>query len=184
MKRLLIAFGIAAALAAFDSRPADAYTIKVCAPSRAGAALGPGRVTASSSSTTYSTDSRGCALISSADLGDFRALGYVVEAPYRTVVAKALTAASTVQLPASTFIQDIIIEEDSGAAPTNVRIGTTENGSDVLASSTMSASSIMIPEDTSKGTRAFSRTAAQTLYISAGSFGSSRLNVTIVYGYF
>jgi hypothetical protein len=184
MKRLLIALGLVAAFAAFDSRPADAYTVKVCSPSRSGAALGPARITAGTSGTIYSTDARGCALISSADLGDFSALGYAVESPYKSVVAKALTSAGTVVLPPSTFIQDIIVEEDSGAAPTGVRIGTVANGSDVLATSNVSASSIVIPEDDSKSTRAFSRTLPQTLYISAASFGSSRLNVTILYGYF
>ena len=107
-----------------------------------------------------------------------------MESPYRTAVAKGLTAAGTLQLPASAFIQEIIIEEDSGAAATNVRIGTQANGTQVMLETAVAANTLVTVEDVSKGTKAFSRTAPQTLFISAGSFGSSRINVTVVYGIF
>lgn len=187
MKRLGLILAAALALAAlYDPTPAEAYTVRVCAPARPGVALGPARVTAPTSGTAYSTDARGCALISATDVADFRAMGYLLESPYQTVVAKGLTAASTVVLPPSTFIQQIIVEEDSGGTMTGgIRIGTQANGTEVMLATAVAANSLATVEDTSMGTRAFSRTLPQTLHISSsGSFGYGQVNVTVVYGFF
>jgi uncharacterized membrane protein len=180
---LLAAAGLALCLPLAPT-PAEAYSAYYCAPQRVSAAP-QGRWVATTSSTTYTLNALGCAMIASADVGDAISAGFVPSSPYRAVTDR-FSANGTLTLPAGAFIQQVILEEDSGAGILGgIRIGTLSGYQDVLLATTVGSNSMPTIEDASMGLRAFSRTTPQTLYVQAStSWNSARVNVTIVYGLF
>ena len=77
MKRsaiLAFAVGLLFAVLPAPFETAAAYTVRVCAPIRPGV-QGQTSFVGSSTSTTYRTDSRGCVLVDSADLGSALSAG-------------------------------------------------------------------------------------------------------------
>lgn len=203
MKRHLLALAIGLA-ALFGVSAAEAANLYLCAPSRAGAALGPASFTASSG-TTYRTNSRGCTLVAYADVGDALALGYAVNAPFgsmtRTLIS-ASSATATFTLPASAYIQQIIVAETSGASITGgIMIGSTSGGNDIIKAISANSGQISANVDSAALTavsptsvtsadwtlrrRAFSKTLQQNIWVdSPNSFNGGAVDVTIVYGFF
>lgn len=176
----------------FAAGPVEASTVQMCAPLRTGAGAGPARWTAAGSSTTYSLNARGCAGIAAADLGDARAAGFTLGSPYGVVVKTGISSTdgttNTVTIPASTFIQRIIVRETSGATPTGmIKIGTSSTGSQVCCTSNQQPllNTTRVITDGDLKLTVFSATAPQTLYfdLTAG-FNSSSLDFTVIYGYF
>jgi hypothetical protein len=165
--------------------PADAAQIGMCRAAAAGAVAGPGRWTAAASNTTYTVNNGGCILISPADLGDAQADGFLLRSQLFNAVAYRFTAATSIVIPAGTYIDRVIIQETSGGAVTGgLKIGTTSGGTDVAASITCAASCLTWVPDVSLSTRIFASTAPQTLFMGAvTNFNSGpQITVTVVYG--
>lgn len=188
MKRIAYALGFLAALVGslpLLSTPAEAYSLYLCQPVRASAASGPGRWTAGTSGTSYTLNGRGCALISQADFGDANAAGFIIESPSRSVIAKGLSSGTTqVTIPAGVAIERIVVEEDSGGTIVGLRIGTAENATNILLATVVPANSVASTDSTSIGLRHFPRSGPTQAYITAGTWASSRINVTIFYTYY
>lgn len=179
-------FALAAALAVglLAALPAEAAVVNMCGPTSAGTAPGPRQWTAPSG-TTYGLNNQGCVNIAPADVAGALAAGFTLRSQLYAVVANALVAAGTVTLPPGTYIDRIIVQETSGGAVTGgIKIGTAAAGTQVAAALICGASCLVWTPDASISTRIFANTAPQTLFIDAvSSFASSRVNVTVIYGY-
>jgi hypothetical protein len=184
-----------AALAALASLTfgtlAEASSLRVCAPSAAGAAVGPSQVKAATSGNLYSTNARGCVLIPSSDLGDFQAMGYISNAEPQVMVVTTgvLTGTTAVQvgsLPASAFIKDIVIENTTTNAVTGgIDIGKTSGAADIVAAKVCAASCLTTVLDSAILLRVFSTTVAQPIWVLGHTAGNSaNLTLTITYGFF
>lgn len=171
--------------------PANASSIRVCAALSAGVAPGPMQVKAVTSSTTYNVNSRGCALIAQADLGDFQAMGYSSNGELQSMVLSSgvLTGTTSVQigsLPASAYIAHILIENTTANAVTGgIDIGKTSGAADIVSAKTCAANCLTSVLDSAILLRNFSTTAAQPIWLLGHTAGNSaNLNVTIIYGFF
>lgn len=186
--KLLVRLAVLAALAVgalpILATPAEAYSLYLCSQLRSGAAPTT-RWVAPASGTTYNLDARGCGLISQTDFGDANASGFVQQSPTRSVVAKGLsTGTNTITIPAGVAIERVVIEEDSGGTIVGLRIGTAANATNILSASVVPANSVTSNDSTSLGLRHFPRSGPTTAYITAGTWASSRINVTIFYQYY
>jgi hypothetical protein len=188
-KFALTALALAAALSFLA--PADASSIRVCAPISAGAAPGPAQVKAATSGNLYSTNNRGCVLIPSSDLGDFQSMGYSPNGELQSMVVSTgvLTTTGSVQvasLPASAFIQDIIIDNTTANAVTGgIDIGKTTGAADIVSAKVCAANCLTTVLDSAILLRVFSKTAAQPIWVTGHTDGNSaNLTLTIIYGFF
>lgn len=185
MNRHLLRSIFVVGLLAGSIMAADAAKVQVCAPSRAGAVLGPSPIKARASGNTYTTDTRGCALVAGADVNDFKAQGFITDP--QVAYASQLTAAGSVVLPASAYIDSITIQETSGAAITGGwKIGTTAGGTDVVAAAVVGANGLVSVPDVSMLKRVFSSTSPQTLFMGAVTnfTDGPAVNVTVHYSFF
>lgn len=188
MNSLLVRLALLAALAIgalpILATPAQAYSLYLCSQLRAGAAPTT-RWTAPASNTTYNLDARGCGLISAADLGDANASGFVPQAQQRALVAKGMSSGNTaITVPAGFVLERILIEEDSGGTIVGLRIGTGQNATNILSASVVPANSIVSTDSTSIGLRHFARSGPTVVYVSAGTWASSQINVTLLGSYY
>jgi hypothetical protein len=183
---------IALALAGiFSLAPARASQIQVCGPGGAGVTMGPAQVKAVTSGNLYQTNSRGCTLIASSDLGDFQAMGYASNGALQSMVVSTgvLTTTTSVQvasLPASAFIQDIIVDNTTTNAVTGgIDIGKTTGAADIVSAKVCAASCLTTVLDSAILLRVFSKTAAQPVWVTGHTDGNSaNLTLTIIYGFF
>jgi len=191
MKRsALIVLALLAALAAVPASftPADAAAVRMCAPSRTGAALGPSQW-AATSSVTYSLNARGCARIQQANVGAAIAAGFSVEPPFGSVAVTGITTSASgnfVDLPAGTFISAITVEETSGTnLAGGIKVGTTNGSAQVVSALGLLASSVATTSSTLIRA-SFSRTVDTRLYLDCVScvLNNSSINMIVVYGYF
>jgi len=187
-KLLLIALALAGIL---SLDPASASQVRVCASGNSGVALGPAQVKAVTSGNLYSLNGRGCAVIASSDLGDFQAMGFTSNGELQSLVVSTgvLTSTTSVQvatLPASTFIQDILIDNTTANAVTGgIDIGKTSGAADIVSAKTCAANCLSHVVDSAVLLRMFSKTAAQPIWVTGHTDGNSaNLNITIIYGYF
>lgn len=168
--------------------PADASSIRVCSSIPAGAAPGPAQVKAPTSGNLYSTNSRGCVLIPASDLGDFNSMGYIPNGELQSLVVTGITAQnfSSIILPASAYIREIIVQNTTANAVTGgIKVGTTAGGTDVVTALTCGASCLTFVADSALSKRVFSATATQALSIDAVTgWNSASVNVTVIYGFF
>jgi hypothetical protein len=188
--------GISAALAlcgllALFAQPVDAASLRVCAPSSAGAALGPAQVAAPTSGNLYSINARGCVVIPSSDLGDLQAKGFIVDASLQSmvVVSGVLTSTTSVQvasLPASAYISNILVQNTTANAVTGgIDIGKTTGAADIVSAKVCAANCLTHVLDSAVLLRVFSTTAAQPIWVTGHTDGNSaNLTITILYGYF
>jgi hypothetical protein len=188
MNSLLVRLALLAALAIgalpIFAAPAQAYSLYLCSQLRSGSAPLT-RWTAPASGTIYNLDPRGCGLISAADLGDANSAGFVAQSPSRTVIAKGMTSGTTqVQIPAGVVIERILIEEDSGGSVVGLKIGTGDGSNNILSASVVPVNSVTSTDSTSLGLRHFPRSGPTTAYITATTWASSRINITILYTYY
>lgn len=187
MKKLLsalLAAAVIAGAAVIAPSSAEAAQIRVCQPAGAGKAPGPARWTAPGSRTVYNLDNDGCVLISPTDATDAAAGGLVQRGSLRTVVANALIAAGSVQLPGGTYIDRIIIQETSGAAVTGgLKFGSTSGGTEIVTAQACGIACLTLLAETAITARVF--TAPTTVFIDAvTAWAGARVNVTIVYGFY
>lgn len=183
---LVAALGFAALLTSLA--PASADYVRACAPDRSGAATGPARVTVPSSS-SYSLDGQGCAIIAGTDRGWFSSQGYTFDPGFGSLQLRDITATpATLLLPRGAVIDKVIAQETSGSGLTGGwRIGTQPGGGQVLSLGVLPASSIRTAITSPIQTHAFSTTAAQIMYFEPhGNVNllNSNVNLTIIYSYF
>jgi len=196
--RKLIAAGLAALSLAYlvPMAPAFAAAQVLCAPEVSGAVRAPRRVvnTASTASPqpSYNLNGAGCALIQQADLGFFLSQGYTVGPGQGTILFTTGVAAGTTDfvigtLPAKAYIQQIIFSNSVAAAVTGgVSIGTTANGTNIVAAQAVGAStdvataqaSILLPVPVTTGLAAPLHMAAVTAW------NSANVTVTVIYGFY
>jgi hypothetical protein len=187
---------IAAALALFAfAAPAQAAVQMMCAPDVAGGVQGPRRVTNTSSTAspqpTYQLNAFGCALISQADIGFFQSLGFSAGSSegaiiFTTGVASGTTDFVIGSVPANMYITEIIYSNAVAAAVTGgVSIGTTANGTDVVAAQTVGSSALTFTPNASILKQPFSTTAATPLHAAAvTAWNSTNVTITVKYAAF
>lgn len=145
------------------------------------------------SGTLYTLNSNGCALIAQADIGYFQSQGYIQNSSQTSVflLTGALPASGTTDIvgpviPAGAYIQQIIwFNSTANAVTGGVSVGTTANGTDVVAAQAVGANAMTFTTDALLLKRVFSTTAATTLHFApVTSSNSANLTVTVIYGYF
>ena len=183
-----VAFALVAltfAAIGFDASPAFAANSWMCAPQ--GVVGGTSRrVTNPATSTSYSLDGRGCALIAFADIGYFNSQGFVSDP--RTLYGNQIIANTNIgNLPANSYIDSIIVQETSGAAVTGgLDIGTATGGTQIVSALTCGASCLTYVLDSAIIKRAFSSTVPTAVWVQAHTnfTDGPAINVTIHYSFF
>lgn len=180
---------IAAALALFAlAAPAEAATQFLCGPDIAGGIQGPRRVTNTASTAspqpTYGLNSAGCALINQADVGFFLSQGYTPGSSEQTILFTTGVATGTTDfvignVPANYYITEIVYSNSTANAVTGgISIGTTANGTDVVAAQAVGANALTFTPNASILKQPFSTTAPTPLHAAAVTAWASA-NVTI-----
>jgi hypothetical protein len=184
------------ALAAFLSGvPAIAATQMLCSPDVAGGVQGPRRVVNSSSTASpqpaYQLNAAGCALVAQADIGFFLAQGFTAGSSegailFTTGVATGTTDFVIGNLPANTYITEIVFSNAVAAAVTGgISIGTTANGTDVVAATAVGSSALTFTPNASILKQPFSTTAATPLHAAAvTAWNSTNVTITVKFAAF
>jgi hypothetical protein len=168
----------------------------LCAPEVSVGTAGPRLIVNTSSSASpqpsYQTNSQGCALVASADVGFFLSQGYTFGTNEGVQIQNAITAnttgtTSTIILPPYGFIKYIVVEETAGNAVTGgINVG--DSGSATRFSSALAVaanSNTVIVPTALTGSANTGVPAADTVLIAAvTAFNSASLNVTVIFGYF
>lgn len=193
--RHLIAATAALVLAAF-AIPAQAAQQYMCAAEISGAARGSrtigGSLSPVPSGSIYVLNPQGCALIALADIGYFQSQGFVQASSQTAIVFNTGVATGTTNfvvgtLPAKAYIQQIIFSNSVAAAVTGgISIGTTANGTNVVAAQAVGASTdvavaqaaILLPVPVTTGLASTINMAAVTAW------NSANVTVTVIYGYY
>lgn len=191
--KFLRALLLAAAALAF-SAPAFAASQSLCAPDAAAGATGARRVVNPTTNAAYSLNSNGCGIFAQADIGYFLTQGFSPGPDHNTIIftTGALPASGTtdipltVPVPAGTYIQMLIWQNTTANAVTGgMSLGTTANGTDVVAAQALAANALVFTTDALLLKRVFSATAGTTLHMApVTSSNTSNITLTIVYGYF
>ena len=191
-KHLIVAAALALVAGIVAPPPANAQQVILC-PSARESNSATRQLSLPNLSKTYAADSSGCVIASgTADIAILTAAGYAQEAPYRSLVFNTGVATGTTDfaigiLPPGAFVQSIVVSNSTANAVTsNISIGTTANGTDVVASLACGANCVAsAPGTTTIAKAAFSTTAATTLHMAAiGAWNSANVTVTVVWGYF
>jgi hypothetical protein len=192
---IALAIALAAAPTAPITQPAQAATQMLCQGDVSGASTGA-RVVVNTSSTAspqpqYVLNSQGCAQINLADVGFFLSQGFTQGSPFQTVVFNTGVATGTTDfvigtIPANAYIQAILFSNSVAAAVTGgISIGTTANGTDVVAAQACAASCVTFTTDALTLKRNFSTTAGTALHAAAvTAWNSANVTITVVYGFF
>jgi hypothetical protein len=190
--RAFLAIGFVAAAALFAA-PAGAAQLMMCAPDAVATATGAHRVQNPVTQNTYGLNSAGCALIAQADIGYFQTQGFTPGSAQNSIIytTGALPASGTTDiplpsLPAGAYIKMVVIQNNSANAVTGgVSLGTTANGTDIVAAQAVAANALVFVTDATLLKRVFSATAAQPLHLApVTSSNTANLTVTIVYDFF
>jgi len=195
-KFVLAAIFVLAPIPAFAAASLQVTHAFLCSPEVSVGTAGPRLIVNTSSSAvpqpSYQTNSQGCALIATPDVGFFLAQGFTFGTNEGVQIQNAITAnttgtTSTIQLPAYGFIKYIVIEETAGNAITGgVNIGdsgsATRFGSAVAVGA--NANVVVVPTNLT-GSANTGVPAADTILIAAvTAFNSASINVTVIFGYF
>jgi hypothetical protein len=192
---LAAAFSAAQALL-FPLIPAHAALTVLCAPQlpdTAAARTIGGTTSQIPSGTTYSLNGQGCTVAKQQDIGWFLAQGFSPGPPfganvlYTTGVLTGTTSVQIGTLPASAYIQHIIVNNLTANAigTTGIAFGSTANGTDFDAALACGANCLVFAADSALSKRVFSTTAATPIFASATSnWNSANVTITVVYGYF
>jgi hypothetical protein len=193
MLRLLAA---AALSLAFFALPAQAAQVNMCAPDVAGGVQGPrtvgGTLSQVPSGTVYILNGQGCTLVQLADIGYFASQGYTQSSSQGAIVFNTGVATGTTNfvigtLPAKAYIQQIIFSNSVAAAVTGgVSVGTTANGTNIVAAQAVGASTdvataqaaILLPVPLTTGLATTLNMAAVTAW------NNANVTVTVIYGYY
>lgn len=198
--RKLIALVAALAFVAplvLDRAEAASPQAYMCQGDVSGASTGARQIGGSGSAvpsaTLYTLNSNGCALVAQADIGYFLSQGFLQNSSQTSVflITGALPASGTADIvgpviPAGAYIQQIIWSNTTANAVTGgMSVGTTANGTDVVAAQALAANAMTFTTDALLLKRVFSATAATTLHFApVTSSNSANLNITVVYAYF
>lgn len=138
------------------------------------------------SGTLYSLNPSGCALIGPGDVGYFLSQGFTIAAPFGTLYAGSVGAQNTsIVLPASSYIRDIIIQNlTTNAVTGGLKFGSTAGGTDVASPVACGSQCSITVNDVSLVKRILA-TGSNLLSIDAvSSWNSALVNVTVIYGYY
>lgn len=191
-----LALAAAAALALFAA-PVEAAQINMCSADVAGGVQGPhtigGTTSPVPSGTIYILNGQGCALIAQGDVGYFQSQGFTQASSEQTILftTGALPASGTTDIvgpviPAGAYIKQIIWNNTTANAVTGgMSVGTTANGTDVVAAQTLAANALVFTTDALLLKRVFSLTAGTTLHFApVTSSNTSNITISIMIGYF
>jgi hypothetical protein len=191
MKRILIA-AVALALVCGSIPPADAASVVLCASSRESNSASrqinlPGLLN------SYVADPSGCVIAATiGDISIFRANGFSESGKHRSLIFNTGVATGTTDfvigvLPAKSYISQVIFSNSVAAAVTGgVSIGSTANGTNIVAAQAVGASTdvavpqsaILLPVPSTAG-------AATTLHMAAvTAWNNVNVTVTVVYAYY
>lgn len=192
--RNLLFAGLALAALISYQPAAQANNIVLCSPEVSGASAGPRRVVnPGTSGGTYQLDGSGCAVMSTSnsDVAYFISQGYTQSGPLRAIIFNTGVAAGTTDfiigsIPPQAFIQDIVYSNSIAAAVTGgISIGTTANGTDVVAAQACASSCLTFTTDALLLKRPFSLTAATPLHAAAvTAWNGANVTMTVIYGFF
>ena len=180
--------------AAPSTQTAHAY---LCAPEPVVGSSGPRRVVNTSSTASpqpsYILNSGGCAVIASGDIGYFLGQGFYYGPNIFSLVQTGITATttastSTITLPASAVIQNIVLAETAGNAITGgVDIGDSGSATRFASAVALGANATVVVADSAL-TRVFANSGTpasdQILVACHTSCNSGSINITILYSYF
>ena len=200
LKKLLLA-AIAAGLSLAPSIAFAAASLQVthafmCTPEVSVGTAGPRLITNTASSASpqpsYQTNSQGCALIATPDVGFFLSQGYTFGTNEGVLIQNAITAnttgtSSTITLPPYAFVKYIVVEETAGNAVTGgINVG--DAGSATRFSSALAvganANVVVVPTNLTGSSNTGIPAADIVLVAAVTAFNSASLNVTVIYGYF
>jgi hypothetical protein len=202
MKRWLkLALAGALAFAPIAPIPADAAASLqvthafICTPEVSVGTAGP-RLIVNTSSTavpqpSYQTNSQGCALVASADVGFFLSQGYTIGVNEGVQIQNAITATttgttSTIVLPAYGFVKYIVIEETAGGSITGgLNVGDSGSATRFSSATAVAANSntVIVPANLT-GSANTGVPASDTVLVAGTFAGGASLNVTVIFGYF
>lgn len=193
---LAAAFSAAQALL-FPLIPAHAALTVLCAPQlpdTAAARTIGGTTSQIPSGSIYTLNGQGCTVAKQADIGWFLAQGFSPGPPfganilYTTGVLTGTTAVQIGTLPASTYIQHIIISNATANAITgNLTFGSTSGGTDIVPATGIvcGANCLAFATDAQLAKRVFSVTAVTPIWVEAvTAWNNANVTITVVYGYF
>lgn len=190
------ALSFAAAVPANAAASTFASKSQMCAGDKAGGARGPQFVTNPNTTTSYSLDSRGCAVMALADAQYFQTQGFTQGGATFSIFAGPYTAQTTTSnsptLPANAIIDDIVVQEVAGNALTGgLDIGVAGASDATIASAfAVGANAVTAVPSASILKRVFPTSgttgpAAQQMFFNAHtSWNSGKIYVTITYHYF
>lgn len=186
--RLIVAAALLAA--GLAAQPAAALNTLMCAPEQS-VGSNQRQVTNPISGVTYNLNGQGCAVMAAADAGYFLTQGFSQQAPYQKIefttgVATGTTDFVIGSIPAGAFIRDILYSNATANAVTGgISIGTTANGTDVVAAQTCGANCLTFTTDALLLKRPFSSTVATPLHAAAvTAWASANVTITIIYGFY
>lgn len=180
----------------FLSAPANAAAIYMCQSDTTGASSGSrtvgGTLSQVPSGSVYVLNGQGCALIQQGDVGFFQSQGYVQSSSEQVIVFRTGVATGTTDfligtLPAKAYLKRFIFSNQTANAVTgNISIGSTANGTNIVASQVMAASTdiattqalILLQVPSTAG-------AATPLHAAAiTAWNSADVIITVVFGYY
>jgi hypothetical protein len=175
---------------------ADAASIYMCQSDTTGASSGSrtvgGTLSQVPSGTVYVLNGQGCTLVTSTDVGWFASQGYVQSSSeqvfiFRTGVQTGTTDLVIGNLPAKAYLKRIIFSNQTANAVTGgISIGSTANGTNIVAAQTMAASTDIATPVASILLQVPSTTGATTPLHAAAvtAWNSADVIITVVYGYY
>jgi hypothetical protein len=190
--RIVSAVAALACAALFAASAADAAQQMLCS-NTANARQVTNYSSTATPQPTYNLNARGCALIAQVDIGYFLTQGYTVQSSDNGALftTGALPASGTTDIvgpsiPPGAYIQQIIIQNTTANAVTGgVSIGTTANGTDVVAAQACAANCLVFVTDATLLKRVFSTTVATPLHIApVTSSNTANLTFSFLYSYF
>jgi hypothetical protein len=165
----------------------------LCRPESAGTASGPGQVTNPNTTTSYSLNTAGCALIAAADIGYFLSQGYYYGPSTFVLTQTGITAnttasTSTITLPAYAMITAMILEETAGNAITGgVDVGDAGSATRYASAVALTANNTVVVADSAL-TRVLANSgvpvADQVLVVCHTACNSGSINISIQYTYY
>lgn len=190
---LLPPFSIKLAHASASTQAAHAF---LCAPAQTTGSQNRRVVNTSSTASpqpSYVLNNEGCAVIASGDVGFFLSQGYFYGPNIFSLIQTGITATttsstSTIVLPASAIIQNIVLAETAGNAITGgVDIGDSTSATEYVSAQALGANgTVVVPDSalTRLNGNSGTPTAYQILVKCHSSCNSGSINITILYSYF
>src|SRR6516164_2072463 len=169
----------------------------LCTPEVSVGTAGPRLIVNTSSSASpqpsYQTNSQGCALVASADVGFFLSQGYTFGTNEGVQIQNAITAnttgtTSTISVPAYGFIKYIVIEETAGGSITGgLNVGDSGSATRFASATAVAANSntVIVPANLTGSSNTGVPAPDTVLVAAVNAFADgSSLNVTVIFGYF